>query len=137
MAVSTSGSPPADTAPARSPTTAPPLAPSAAETAGPQLAAELGQPGRFASTSLTRPSASRAGSASSSARSPTPVTAESSTEPEDSVVGSTSPPLSSASSAPSQPPSVSLGLRSGADDSLSSPPDVSRCRKDVGSAWTS
>ncbi|GMF40996.1 unnamed protein product [Phytophthora fragariaefolia] len=130
------GSPPADTAPAVSPTTAPPLASSAAETAGSNSPPSSGQPGGQASTSLTPLSAHRAGAESASARSPTPVTAESSTEPEDSAVGSTSPPLSSASSAPSQPTSVSLGLRSGADDSLSSPPEVSWCRKDVGAAWS-
>ncbi|GMF53939.1 unnamed protein product [Phytophthora fragariaefolia] len=117
------GSPPADTAPAVSPTTAPPLASSAAETAGPNSPPSSGQPGGQASTSLTPPSAPRAGAESASAGSPTPVTAESSTEPVDSAVGSTSPPLSSASSAPSQPTSVSLGLRNGADDSLSSPPE--------------
>ncbi|GMF46767.1 unnamed protein product [Phytophthora fragariaefolia] len=120
-AVSTSGSPPADTAPAVSPTTAPPLAPSAAETTGPNSPPSSGQPGGQASTLLTPPSAPRAGAESASTRSPTPVTAESPTEPEDSAVGSTSPPLSSASSAPTQSTSVSLGLRSGADDSLSSP----------------
>ncbi|GMF34929.1 unnamed protein product [Phytophthora fragariaefolia] len=120
------GSPPAGTAPAVSPTTAPPLASSAAETAGPNSPPSSGQPGGQASTSLTPPSAPRAGAESASARSPTPVTAESSTEPEDSAVGSTSPPLSSASSAPSQPTSVSLGLRSGADDSLSSPPEATQ-----------
>ncbi|GMF16007.1 unnamed protein product [Phytophthora fragariaefolia] len=65
-----------------------------------------------------------AGAESASARSPTPVTSEPSTEPEDSAVASTSPPLSTASSAPTQPTSVSLGLRSGADDSLSSPPEL-------------
>ncbi|GMF54701.1 unnamed protein product [Phytophthora fragariaefolia] len=134
-AVSTSGAPPADTAPAVSPTTAPPVAPSAAETAGPNSPPSSGQPGDQTSTLLTPPSAPRAGAESASARSPTPVTAESSTEPEDSVVGSTLPPLSSASSAPSQPTSVSLGLRSGADDSLSLPPEVSWCRNGVGAAW--
>ncbi|GMF55706.1 unnamed protein product [Phytophthora fragariaefolia] len=135
MAVSTSGSPPADNAPAVSPTTAPPLAPSAAETAGPNSLPSSGEPDGQASTLLTPPSVPRVGAESASARSPTPVTAESSTEPEDSAVGSTSPPLSSVSSAPTQPTSVSLGLRSGAGDSLSSLPEVSRCRKDVGAAW--
>ncbi|GMF20087.1 unnamed protein product [Phytophthora fragariaefolia] len=135
-AVSTSGSPPADTAPAVSPTTTPSVASSVAEIAGPNSPPSSGQPGGLASTLLAPPSAPRAGAGSSSARSPTPVTAESSTEPEDSAVGSTSPPLSSASSAPTQPTSVSLGLRSGADDSLSSPPEVSWCRKDVGAAWS-
>ncbi|GMF43536.1 unnamed protein product [Phytophthora fragariaefolia] len=119
-----SGSPPADTAPAVSPTTATQLAPSAAETAGPNSLPSSGQPGGQASTLLTPPSAPRAGAESASTRSPTPVTAESSTEPEDSAVGSTSPPLSSATSAPTQPTSVSLGLLTGADDSLSSPPEL-------------
>ncbi|GMF44530.1 unnamed protein product [Phytophthora fragariaefolia] len=124
MAVSTSGSLPADTTPAGSPTTAPPLALSAAETAGPNAPPSSGQPGGQALTSLTPPRASRAGAESASARSPTPATAESSTEPEDSVVGSTSPPLSSASSASSPPTSVGLGLLSGAGGLLSSPPEL-------------
>ncbi|GMF53914.1 unnamed protein product [Phytophthora fragariaefolia] len=136
MALSTSGSPPADTAPAVSPSTAPPLAPSAAETAAPDSPPSSGEPGGQASTLQTPPCALRAGAESASARSPTPVTAESSTEPEDSAVGSTSPPLSSVSSAPTQPTSVSLGLRSGAGDSLNSPPEQSRCRKDVGATWS-
>ncbi|GMF56530.1 unnamed protein product [Phytophthora fragariaefolia] len=126
----------ADTAPAVSPTIAPPLAPSAAETAAPDSLPSSGEPGGQASTLLTPPSAPRTGAESASARSPTPVTAESSTEPEDSAVGSTSPPLSSVSSAPTQPTSVILGLRSGAGDSLSSPPEVSWCRKDVCAAWS-
>ncbi|GMF58164.1 unnamed protein product [Phytophthora fragariaefolia] len=125
-AVSTSGSPPADTVPAVSPTTAPPLTPSAAETAAPDSLPSSGEPGGQALTLLAPPSAPRAGAEPASARSPTPVTAESSTEPEDSAVGSTSPPLSSVSSAPTQPTSVSLGLRSGAGDSLSSPPERHR-----------
>ncbi|GMF63364.1 unnamed protein product [Phytophthora fragariaefolia] len=135
LAVSTSGSPPADTAPAVSPTIAPPLAPSAAETAAPDSLPSSGEPGGQASTLLAPPSAPRTGAESASTRSPTPVTEESLTELRDSAVGSTSPPLSSASSAPTQPTSVRLGLRSGADDSLSSPPKVSWCRKDVGAAW--
>ncbi|GMF60228.1 unnamed protein product [Phytophthora fragariaefolia] len=135
-AISTSGSPPADTAPAVSPTIAPPLAPSAAETAAPDSLPSSGEPGGQSSTLLTPPSAPRTDAESASARSPTPVTAEFSTEPEDSAVGSTSPPLSSVSSAPTQPISVSLGLRSGAGDSLSSPPEVSWCRKGVCAAWS-
>ncbi|GMF51341.1 unnamed protein product [Phytophthora fragariaefolia] len=90
--------PPADTAPTVSPTTAHPLASSATETAGPNSPPSSGQPDGQASTSLTPPNASRAGAESTSARSPTPATAESSTEPEDSAVGSTSPPLTSATS---------------------------------------
>ncbi|GMF44032.1 unnamed protein product [Phytophthora fragariaefolia] len=128
--------PPADTAPAVSPTTAPPLASSAAETAGSNSPRSSGHPGGQASTSLTPPSASRAGAELASSRSPAPVTAESPTQPEDSAVGSTSPPLSSAFSAPSQLTSVGLGLLSCAYDSLSSPPEVSWCRKDVGAAWS-
>ncbi|GMF33636.1 unnamed protein product [Phytophthora fragariaefolia] len=115
-----------DTVPAVSPTTAPPLAPSVAKTTGPNSPPSSGQPGGQASSLLTPPSAPRAGAESASTRSPTPVTAESPTEPEDSAVGSTSPPLSSVSSAPTQPTSVSLGLRSGADDLLSSPSEVAR-----------
>ncbi|GMF40703.1 unnamed protein product [Phytophthora fragariaefolia] len=126
MAVSTSGSPPADTAPAVPPTTAPPLESSAAETAGPNSPPSSGQPDGQASTSLTPPNAPRAGAESASTRSPAPVTAESSSEPGYSAVGSTSPPLSSVSAAPTQPASVSLGLRSGAGDSLRSPPEPSR-----------
>ncbi|GMF57404.1 unnamed protein product [Phytophthora fragariaefolia] len=76
------------------------------------------------STLPTPPSAPRAGAESASTRSPTPVTEESLTELKDSAAGSTSPPLSSASSAPTQPTSVGLGLHSGADDSLSSPLEV-------------
>ncbi|GMF52231.1 unnamed protein product [Phytophthora fragariaefolia] len=130
------GSPPADTAPAVSSTTAPPLVPSAAGTAGPNSPPSSGQPGGQVSTLLTPPSAPRAGAESASTKSPTPVTAESSTKPEDSAVGSTSPPLSSVSSAPTQLTSVSLGLRSGAGDSLSSPPEVSWCRKYVCAPWS-
>ncbi|GMF60205.1 unnamed protein product [Phytophthora fragariaefolia] len=136
MAVSTSGSPPADNAPAVSPTIVPPSVPSAAETAGPNSPPSSGQPGGQPSTLPTPPSAPRAGAESASTRSPTPFTAESSSEPGDSAVGSMSPPLSSVSPAPTQPTSVSLGLRSGAGDSLSSPPEVSRCQKDVGAAWS-
>ncbi|GMF62368.1 unnamed protein product [Phytophthora fragariaefolia] len=131
-----SGSPPADTVTVVSPTTAPQLAPSVAETAGPNSLSSSGQPGGQASALLTPPSAPRASAESTSARSPTPVTVEASTEPEDSAVGSTSPRLSSAFSAPTQPTSVSLGLRSGADDSLSLPPEISWCRKDVDATWS-
>ncbi|GMF33968.1 unnamed protein product [Phytophthora fragariaefolia] len=128
MAVSTSGPSPAGAAPAVSPNAAPPLASSVAETADPNSPPSSGRPDGQAATSLTPPSAFSAGAESASARSPTQATGEPSAGLDDSAVGSTQPPLSSACSTSSSPTSVGLGLLTGAADALSSASEVSwRC----------